>query len=142
MLTLPSLRGRELFFPRVMRAAVGLSSTGFQHMAWLQCEQWSWERGQAGPSHLGWHCCLMGTVLSPGESVRHLSPRFAGVMRYLSSQVSIAWEQVNRSAKLFIRKCCGHGNGALVRSNWKMCPLLFNFLMSLLQLIEYKEGNL
>lgn len=54
----------------------------------------------------------------------------------------MAWEQVNGNAKLFILKCCRCWNGALVRSNWKMCPLLFNFRMSLLQLTECKEGNL
>lgn len=79
---------------------------------------------------------------APREFVGHLSPRFAGRMRYLSSQVSVAWEQVNGSARLFILKRCRRWNGALVRGNWKMCPLLFNFLMSLRQLTEYKEGNL
>lgn len=116
-------------------------STGAAHSAHGLAGARSWERGQAGHGCLGWHSCPVGTLLSPGESVRHLSPRCAGMMRYLSSQVSVAWEQVNRNGKLFILKCCRHWNEALVRGNWKMCPLLFNFLISLLHLTEYKEGN-
>lgn len=70
--------------------------------------------------------------------VGHLGLRFAGMRRKLSSQVSVAWEQVNRNARLIILKCCGHQNGALAGGNWKMCHLLFDFLMSLLQFTEYK----
>lgn len=111
--------------------------------------RWSWERWPgrlrspilSAPA-LGWHSCLTGTVLPPWEFAGHLRPWFAGMMRYLSSQVSVAWERVNGNAKLFILKWCRHLDGALVSDNWKMCPLLFNFLLSLLQLTEYKEGNL
>lgn len=70
--------------------------------------------------------------------VGHLGLWFAGMRRNLSSQVSAAWEQVNRNARLIILKCCGHQNGALAGGNWKMCHLLFDFLMSLLQFTEYK----
>lgn len=59
---------------------------------------WLCSSGLPAPA-LGWHSCLVGTVLPPWEFVGHLSPRFAGMMRYLSSQVSVAWEQVNGNAK-------------------------------------------
>jgi len=111
-------------------------------------EWWSRERrlgcprspGLSAPA-LGWHSSH-GRRLDPRESAGHLSPRFAGTRRYPGSQGSVAWEQVNGNAKLCIRKYCRHCNGALVRSNWKMCPLLFNFWMSLLQHTACKEGNL
>lgn len=118
---------------------------------WPQFEERAVELGEAArPSVLTQLFCTCtglaqlprGHCSAPQEFVGHLSPWFAGMMRYLSSQVSVTWEQVNGNAKLFILKCCRHLNGALVRSNWKMCPLLFNFLMSLLQLTECKEGNL
>lgn len=75
---------------------------------WLPCRERAVEPGEAArlavltqPS-----CTCTGLAQlprghrpAPREFVGHLSPRFAGMMRYLSSQVSVAWEQVNGNAK-------------------------------------------